>query len=43
MTQILIIGAVAGLLLGTHPYKVCLDKYDTAEDIGECMWLMTRD
>jgi hypothetical protein len=43
MTHLFLIGVVAGLLLATHPHGVCIEKYDTAEDIGECTWLMTRD
>jgi len=34
MTHLFLIGVVAGLLFATHPQGVCIEKYDTADDIG---------
>ena len=33
---------VLGLYLGnaSHPYEVCKMKYDTPEDISECVWIL---
>ena len=33
---------IAGLWLGydAHPYEKCKEKYVTAEDMEECIWLL---
>ena len=36
---------IIGLALGsyTHPYEVCKRKYNSFEDITECMWILEND
>jgi hypothetical protein len=26
-----------------HPYEICKRKYETLEDISECMWILEHD
>lgn len=36
---------ITGLALGSyaHPYEECKRKYETPEDISECVWILEHD
>lgn len=39
------VALIVGLTLGSwsHPYEECKRKYETHEDISECMWILEND
>ena len=36
-----VVAFIIGLALGSasHPYELCKKKYDTPEEISECVWI----
>lgn len=39
------VALIVGLTLGSwsHPYEQCKRKYESFEDISECMWILEHD